>query len=235
VSEDNFDIESLASYLHLPKNQLQKMADRGQVPGRRIKGGWSFSSSEIHHWLESRLGATDDDAELATVEQILNKSAPSDETISIATLIPSGGIELPLAARTKDSVIRTMTSVAARTGMLWDSVKMCDALRKREELHPTALDIGVALMHPRRPMGNIIDDTFIVLGISTAGIPFGGGFENLTNIFFLICSKDDRIHLRVLARLSRLLTVKDFMNELRNAESEKEIRNVIVESESNII
>ena len=234
MSEDNFDLTDLARYLHLPEKQVQKMADRGQIPGRKIKGEWTFSSSEIHHWFEHRLGATDDDAELATVEETIAKSNPAEETISIAALIPPGGIELPLAARTKESVIRTMAAVAERTGMLWDAEKMADAIRKREDLHPTALDNGVALLHPRRPMGSIIDDTFLTLGISGSGLPFGGGFDNLTDVFFLICSKDDRVHLRVLARLSRLLTVRGFLENLREAETEAAIRALIAETEAKI-
>ena len=55
MSDDDFDIESLAAYLHLATTQVAKLADRGKLPGRRIGGTWRFSRAEVHHWLEERI------------------------------------------------------------------------------------------------------------------------------------------------------------------------------------
>ena len=82
---------------------------------------------------------------------------------------------------------------------------MTEAIRNREELYPTAMDNGVALLHPRRPMPNILGQAVLALGICPGGIPFGGNHGALTDVFFLICSVEDRGHLRTLARLSRVL------------------------------
>ena len=57
-----------------------------------------------------------------------------------------------------------MVEQAARTGWLWDVAKMAEAVRAREDLLPTALENGVALLHPRRPLANIIDRPFLALG-----------------------------------------------------------------------
>ena len=57
-------------------------------------------------------------------------------------------VQVPLGARTRNSVITNMVEVAARTLWLWDPPKMVEAVRGREELYPTAMDNGVALMHP---------------------------------------------------------------------------------------
>jgi PTS system nitrogen regulatory IIA component len=56
------------------------------------------------------------------------------------------------------------------------------------------------------------------LGRTYQGVPFGGEGGGLTDVFFLICSTDDRIHLRTLARLSRLLTDAEFLDGIRHAE-----------------
>ena len=111
------------------------------------------------------------------------------------------------------------------TGLLWDPSKMKQAVQARESLHPTALDNGVALLHPRRPMPNILAEGFVLLGRTPQGIPFGGGC--LTDVFFLLCSVSDSEHLRVLARLSRLLTMDDFVASLRFADDDLEMREAI--------
>jgi PTS system nitrogen regulatory IIA component len=91
-------------------------------------------------------------------------------------------------------------------------------VREREDLHPTALDIGVALLHPRRPLPGILAEPFLALGRTYQGVPFGGVRGGLTDIFFLILATDDRGHLRTLARLSRLLSDGTTLDGLRCCE-----------------
>ncbi|QDU27965.1 PTS system fructose-specific EIIABC component [Anatilimnocola aggregata] len=219
MSRDDFDIESLAKYLHLMPNQVQRMAERGTVPGRRIGGEWRFSLAEIHHWLEDRIGAADEE-DLQNVEGVLNRQArEAQSSVRIAEMLSPAGIALPLEARTKASVISDMCELAASTGFLWDPEKMAEAVKMRESLHPTAMESGVALLHPRRPLPHILAQPFIALGRTYQGIPFGAEGGQLTDLFFLICSVDDAGHLRTLARLSRLLGSPGFMEALRFSET----------------
>lgn len=231
MASEDFDIESLAKYLHLATPQVARMADRGKLPGRRIGQEWRFSQAEIHHWLEDRIGASDLD-ELSQVEGALDRAGPDDEAaISIAALLPVEAIAVPLAARTRGSVVSAMTELAAASGHLWDPEKMAEAVRARETLHTTALENGVALLHPRRPLPNIISEAFLALGVTSQGIPFGGGRDNLTDVFFLIASTDDRGHLRTLARLSRLLAEPELLSGIRHAECAGAAHELIAEFE----
>ncbi len=225
----------LVKYLHLPEQKVKKLVDRGDIPGRKVKGEWQFSMPEINSWLEQRIGASND-GELADIEDNFLRAAPGEESqqVEIAKLLPLEAIAVPFQVRTKESAIRSMTQLAVNTGLLWDGEKMAEALRKREELHSTALDNGIAVLHPRRPMPNILGETFLALGIAPSGIPFGGGFGNLTDIFFLLCSMDDQVHLRILARLSRILTAPSFLATLRGLESAAEVRRLIADTEATI-
>ena len=220
---DSFDLPALAAYLHLTPDKVRRMADRGQVPGRKVGGQWQFSEADIHHWLEARIGASDD-AELQAVESVLERATPSEQAPLLASLVPPGGVAAQLLARTRHSAIEKMCELAADTGLLWDPDKMQQAVRARESLHPTALDNGAALLHPRRPLPSILAEGFVAVGRTGQGIPFGGG--NLTDVFFLICSTNDAEHLRILARLSRLLAIEAVLPAIRDAEDEADIRAV---------
>jgi PTS system nitrogen regulatory IIA component len=83
-------------------------------------------------------------------------------------------------------------------------------------------------------MSNIIGDPFLALGITTSGIPFGGPRGCLTDIFFLIGSTSESVHLRVLARLSRLLQQPELLEMLRNAETPTSAWQVIKETDDNL-
>ena len=195
MASKDFDIDSLAAYLHLSPQQVGRMADRGKLPGRRIAGQWRFSEAEIHHWLEDRIGLSDEE-QLVQVENVLDRHHGEQvEVVSIAKMLPLQAIAVPLQARTRGSVIDQMAKLAAQTGLLWDPQRMAEAVRERENLHPTALDIGVALLHPRRPMPKILAEPFLALGRTYQGVPFGGPRGGLTDTFFLILSTDDGGHL----------------------------------------
>ena len=228
MSDNDFDVESLATYLHLTPDQVRKMANRGKLPGRRINDRWKFSRAEIHHWFEDRIGISDED-QLKQVEQVLDTDAKRQQTpdVTIAGLLEPELIHTPLLARTKSSVIEKMCELTANAGRLWDPVKMKEAIRAREQLHPTALENGVALLHPRRPMPSVMESSFLALGITSSGIPFGGPRGTLTDVFFLICSDSEASHLRILARISRLVGQAELLDQIREAGSATEICDLI--------
>ena len=233
MAEDDFDVAALAAYLHMLPAQISRLADRGKLPARRVGGEWRFSRAEVHHWFEERIGLSDE-SELVELETNLERVDPVEtRDISIASLIPAEAIAIPLAARTRASVITAMAELAANTGLLWDAAKMADAVTAREAMHPTALDIGVALLHPRRPHPSILAEPIIALGITSQGIPFGGS-SGLTDVFFLICSTTDHEHLRILARLSRMITDELWLAELRDAPDARVVRRLIVDRESEL-
>lgn len=232
----DFGIDSLARYLHLSPQQVTRLADRGKIPGRKVGGEWKFSKADIHHWLESRIGLSDEN-ELVEMEDVLRGPQGAQDTteFSIAEMLPVEAIAIPLDARTRSSVFTAMVQVAARTGLVWDPEKMAEAIRSREELYPTALENGAALLHPRRPMPSILGQGFLALGVTPTGIPFGGQRGMLTDVFFLICSVDDRGHLRTLARLSRIIGSPGFLDELRVAPDAPSAYRLIAETESRLI
>ena len=234
MAAKDLDIEQLASYLHLNIEQVTKLVERGKLPGRRVGGQWRFSEAEIHHWLEDRIGLSDAD-ELGEVRKWLDQlpSGPNDPSDRFADLLPLACIAVPLPAKTRGSVIREMCDLAAQSGYLWDSGAMAEAVQAREDLHPTALENGVALLHPRRPQTSNLGESVIAMGITSHPIAFGNRSGRPTDIFFLICSLDDRVHLQILAKLSRLVHEDDLMDRLREATSASEAYEMILEVEAN--
>lgn len=234
MAHEDFTVDSLAAYLHLAPAQISRLAERDQIPARKVSGEWIFSSADVHHWLEDRLGLQEEE-KLQHVEQVLSHSAPSgEEEISIADMLSPQAIAAPLPARTRRSVIDSMAELAAQSGMLWDAGAMAEAVLAREDMQPTALENGAALLHPRRPMSNILAEPVLALGITHQGIPFGGARGMLTDVFFMICSTDDRTHLRTLARLSRMIAQDEFLDQLRAADDAREIHEFVRNCETEI-
>ena len=235
MPEEDFDIDSLASYLHLTPEQVRRMASRDKLPGRRIGGDWKFSRAEIHHWLENKIGVSDETG-LLEVERVLERqqSLHDKAEFTLPELLSVERISVPLGARTKNSVIDRICDFAADSGSLWLPKEMGEAIRRREDLHPTALENGVALLHPRRPQPGFFGEPFLALGITSSGIPFGGPRGCLTDVFFLIASSDESFHLRILARLSRLIHIDGLLENLRSVGDASDAWQVIADADSTI-
>jgi nitrogen PTS system EIIA component len=232
MPDETFDLASLASYLHMMPAQVARLAERGKLPGRRVAGQWVFSRPEISRWLEDRMGLSDDE-ELAAIETNLRRhDAAAATDIDFAALLSAETIAVPLKAGTRSSVIREMCELAAATGMLWDVDKMADAVAQREAMAPTAMDNGVALLHPRRPLSSILGQAVLALGITSQSIPFGG--RGLTDVFFLISATSDHEYLRILARLSRIINDADWLAALRSAEDAATARRLILDRDASI-
>lgn len=232
---EDFDINSLSAYLHLTPEQVKKMAERGKLPGRRIGGQWKFSRPEIHQWFEERIGASDE-KELVAVEKVFEIQSQKQivDDFQIPDLLTVENVAMPLLARTKSKVISKICELAAASGTLWEPEKMAEAIANREQLHPTALENGVALLHPRRPMPNAMGEAFLALGVTHSGIPFGGPRGCLTDIFFLIGSVDEAVHLRLLARLSRLIQLPETLEQIRSQTSPGGVYDVIQQADQSL-
>ena len=235
MSQVDFDLEGLARYLHVSPAQVQKLAERGALPGRKISGQWRFSSAEVHHWLEARIGLAGE-ADLLEVEGLLQSAATAAGKTPprLLEMLPLEAIAIPLLARTRNSVITAMVELGAKSGWLWDVPKMTEAVRTRESLHPTALDCGVALLHPRRPLPQVLAQPLLAMGRTLQGVPFGQSNGQLTDVFFLIASADDAGHLQTLARLSRLIGNFAFLPAIRAAADAKQALQIVEKYENEI-
>jgi PTS system nitrogen regulatory IIA component len=236
MTQQDFDVAQTAAYLHLTPAQVARMAEQGKLPGRRIAGEWRFHPVELHQWLEQKIvsGASED---LPQWERALAGQSTrdfSEEWPGVAASCPVELIAIPLLAKTRRAVFRDICELAARGGLLWDADVMANAVEARESLHSTALESGVALLHPRRPMPQQIADSFIALGVTPGGLPFGEASGIPTDVFFLLCSQDDRTHLQALARVSRMIGL-GLPDRLRSATSASEAKSILEATEQELL
>lgn len=216
MSEQEMNLAELARYLHLDVTKIERLLKQEKIPARRVGGDWSFNLQEINRWMEHQIGVADAE-ELEKMDVSLQRhagSSPNPEAI-IQTMMPEHHIIKPLQARTKVSVIRDICNHAMQLGLVWDAAKMAELIAEREEMHSTALDNGMALLHPRRPQAGLIGEPFLVLGVTPQGIPFGGPRGMATDVFLLIGSREDSGHLQTLARLSRIIQVPEALTAIR--------------------
>lgn len=209
--------EQVGAYLHMDLRELVKLASRGQIPCRKVGGRFVFRKGDVDHWIELRMGSLGK-RRLARIEKGVSRHHGIEhEAKLVGPLVPAGGVAVPLVAKTRASVLRELVGLAGAAGMVHSPKHLLREVRRREELCSTALMPGVAFPHPRHPLPYDIEGSFVVVGLTPKGIGYGAADGGLTRLFFLICCKDDRTHLHVLARLSRMLHSSAAVDELMAA------------------
>jgi PTS system nitrogen regulatory IIA component len=232
MGSEMMDLQQLASYLQRDLREVSKMASRGYLPGQKVSGQWRFARAEINHWLETQMHAYTEQ-ELTALETAGDRNADQEPLIS--ALLSEATIAVPLPASTRASVLRELVKLAENTWQVYDPDAILEAIKQREEMGSTALESGVAIPHPRRPLPNALGEAVMAYGRTASGVPFGGSRAGLTDIFFLVCCRDDRTHLQVLARLSRLLLQPGFLDNLRAAQTPADTLQVIADAERELL
>jgi nitrogen PTS system EIIA component len=232
MENEMMDLDEVATYLHRDKREVSKLADRGHLPGRKVGGEWRFARAEINHWIETQLPDYTEN-QLRALE--LRDSRSEGHKPLITGLLGETGVAVPLPASTRASVLRELVRVAEQSWQVYDPEAILSAIRQREEMGSTALESGVAIPHPRRPIPSALGESILAYGRTASGIPFGAPGGALTDIYFLVCCRDQATHLRVLARLSRLLLRPGFVEELRDAETAAETRQRIETAERELV
>jgi len=217
------DLDQLASFLGRDVRELGKLAMRGYLPGKRVGGEWRFAAQEVQTWVESEMpGWTEQ--ELQGIDPV----CPRDGYAAvIAPLLPVECIELNFAARTKNSAVRDLVALADRSHRLWDTDAVREAVLLREERGTTAWPGGFATPHPHRRLPQAQGESVIAFARSPGGIHFGAGRDGTTDLFFLVCCTENRDHLQVLSRLSRMLRREGCADELRSAATPADVLRVI--------
>jgi len=234
VDNEVMDLEQLAAYLRRDVREVSKLANRGHLPGKKVGGVWRFASSDINYWIETQMPALSEE-QLAALEDRGDTAVEFEEPL-VTSLLTERTIAVPLRASTKASVLRELVTLAEQSWQIYDPDALLEAIKAREAVGSTALASGVAIPHPHQPLSpKAQGEAILALARTSHGIPFGAPDGGLTDLFFLVSCRGADMHLRVLARLSRLLLRPGFLDDLRSIESVAETLQFIERSERELL
>ncbi|MEO5914156.1 MAG: PTS sugar transporter subunit IIA [Luteolibacter sp.] len=238
IQQEYISIGQLAAYLGWSTRFIEGLVRGEHLPGLEIDGQWRFRRDDVVDWLEQKI-QTLDTARVSELEAKMESSLLADGTFRttrsdrLTSRLPLKGIALDVKAANKAELLRSLTTVAEATGLLFDREHLLSSLVDRESLCSTAMPGGVALCHPRRPIPSIIERQFLCFLRTTTPVDFGAEDGEGTSLFFLLCTPDDRSHLHGLARLARILR-GNTLELLKSPASSEDILKVLADAESRI-
>ena len=134
---------------------------------------------------------------------------------------------------TKKQVLEELVEALASNKVEIDKVVLLNALLEREKLGSTGIGDGVAIPHGKL---NGLDNIILLFGKSGQGVDFEAiDRKPVCMIFLLVAPADSAgLHLKALARLSRMLREKEFKNSLLMASDAEALLKIIIDKDENL-
>lgn len=152
------------------------------------------------------------------------------EKLRILDFLKPTAITVELTGTTKKAVLEELVALLAKNGQVKDPKNTVDVLMEREKLGSTGIGQGIAIPHAKTDQASEVVAAF---GLSRRGVQFESLDGDPVYIFFLLVAPPDAagLHLKALARISRLLKDKFFRQSLRDVKDANEIVRIIREQD----
>lgn len=157
------------------------------------------------------------------------------QTVKISSLLKEKYIELNLKEKNKSKLIAELVNFIAKVALASEKEKklFLKAIIEREKLGSTAIGGGIALPHAKI---DSVRKIILAFGRSQEGVDFSSLDGEKTYIFFMVISPKQDIggHLKILAKISRLLKDRSTVEILNKAKDKKSILGIIAKVEQSI-
>jgi PTS system nitrogen regulatory IIA component len=149
--------------------------------------------------------------------------------MKICDVLQKETILADLKARNKKGILEELVAPVSKIANV-NPEELVRVLMEREQLGSTGIGGGIGIPH-----GKIQDIESLILGfgLSRKGVDFESLDGQPTHIFFLLMTPENStgLHLKLLARISRILKDDPFKTRLLNATSSDEIFDIIKEED----
>lgn len=152
----------------------------------------------------------------------------------ISALLNEKLISSKLHSKDKEGVLKELVELLHLAGKVKDKDAALKALLGREELMSTGIGYGVAIPHAK---SESVENIIAAFGRSREGVEYQALDGKPVYLIFLIMASEDasRLHIKALAKISRLLKNSHFREALMKAENARQILELFRKEEAKII
>ncbi|MBN2532401.1 MAG: PTS sugar transporter subunit IIA [Spirochaetales bacterium] len=214
-------LSDIASYLQITEKTLLKMVHKKEIPSIKIGSQWRFVKEAIDQWLFSRMQQSSKKNTFFEIESTINY-------IPVDRLLRKDTILMDINPGTKESILNTLIQPLLEKELIKDKDYYLSRLLQRENIVSTGLSKGFAIPHIRHVDENPPNINIIVAGICRPGTNFDSIDGKKTKLFFLVCSDSEILHIRIIARLSRIFNNVNTINEFIALKTREEFMDLFI-------
>lgn len=153
--------------------------------------------------------------------------------MKLSDIFTADAIKLDMDATDKETVLRELALLLQKAHPTLSQEKVLDVLLAREKLGSTAIGEGVAIPHGKMEGLSQVIGAF---ARSRRGIDFTAYDEKKTQLFFILLAPEGQRgvsdHLKILAKISRLLRNDEFREKLQTLDDVQELYQLLVRADN---
>ncbi len=200
-------IDEFSGCLGTPASTIERWIRQGRIPVKKIGEKCIFSEKALKKWAE-----THNLHYHSPGEKQAEKKTEKFETLSGA--IRQGGIYYNVSGNTVEEVLKSAVSAMINLDSETDRRALYESLIAREHMMSTGIGSGVAIPHPRTPLGRPGIPTQIATCFLKQPVDFKAVDKKPVGVLFVLAAGTSRLHLHLLSRISYCLRDNAFLQLL---------------------
>ena len=151
--------------------------------------------------------------------------------MKITDILNEQVIRTNLPGTTKDEIINGMIDIIAASPRVNDAEKMRQAIFDREKIMSTGVGSGFAIPHGKT---DAVNDIVAAFAVTANPIDYQSLDDQPVRLLFLLIGRDNMVgpHIKLLSRISRLMSKEEFRKNLLDAKTPKDILEIFHREES---
>jgi PTS system nitrogen regulatory IIA component len=193
-----------ARFLRVAEGTLERWVRQGLIRSLDRRGH-VFDRDELDRWARDRGMRVDPDPRLE----------PGTKEAALVGAIERGavtaGVEVGSAMDAIQLAIDSLSQLSPRL-----RTRLLERVLERERMASTALGQGVAVPHPRQPLGDVLDQPLISLVLLGTPLDWAAIDGELVHTVALLASPTASAHLESLSQIGRAVHSAEFVSLLRS-------------------
>lgn len=151
--------------------------------------------------------------------------------MKIAEFLSPRAVAAELSGKSKAEILKELSETLVLAHPELSAPRIVEVLQEREKLGSTGIGEGVAIPHGK--LGGL-PQLMASFGVTRQGVDFEAIDGKPTHLFFALVAPENSagIHLKALARISRLFKNSKFRQDILEAKSGEEIYRLIAEEDA---
>jgi PTS system nitrogen regulatory IIA component len=182
-------------------------------------------NADVSTFVEEALGSA------SHLRPAKGRSICREAPMKIAEFLDPPAVTHELVSSTKPEILRELCETLVQAHPQLKSERLVDVLKEREKLGSTGIGEGVAIPHGKLAGLTRLTACF---GVSRKGVDFEAIDGKPTQLFFVLLAPENSagLHLKALARISRLFKNPRFRESILQANNATEIYELIAQEDA---
>ncbi|MBN2545906.1 MAG: PTS sugar transporter subunit IIA [Spirochaetes bacterium] len=228
MSDELMTLEEAAKYLKLTDQTILNLIHKNEIPAIKVGNQWKFIKPVIDDWILSKMNYKKifyNDIQSLTDNDIAQ--------MKLTSFFDKDFILHDIKSGNKEKILKQLIKPLSERKIIESEDSYLSMLLERENIVSTGIGHGIAIPHLKNIKENPDYAPFLVFGICKEGTDFNSPDHKPAYLFFLLCTKIEAIHLKILAKISSIFINRDIINSIIKTTSIKELLEVFTKSAIN--